>query len=150
MRVYQDFQDFADKHGFPISQEFLIFFKMGSNVTWDTMPYLAWSARALSIVWQGVPAPALDSLRYDTPLWHFCLFRNNHKLSYYSPALIRAGITTVGLLLEDDSSLTLIGPSWRDVYCSAINHWPSDSSQLDDPPLPHTISMDPVDLVANG
>ena len=118
--LYDDLRIFALKHGITLQQEFLPFFQMGSNVIWDTMPYLAWSARAFSMVKQGVPLATVAELSYDTPLWNSCLFRNDTQLTYFCPALIRLGITTVGALLEDDSNFDLIAPSWRPVYRDAI------------------------------
>ena len=38
----------------------------------------------------------------------------------FCPHLIRAGVLTVGQLLEDDSSFQLIAPTWRGVYPTAL------------------------------
>ena len=138
-RLQDDLITFADRHGFPISLEFLPFFQMRSNVVWNTMPYLAWSARAFSIVCQGVPAPAIEGLSYDTPLWHSCLIKNEQNLSYFSPALIRAGITAVGSLPEDDANSALIAPSWREGYISAIQRHNSPSTTDASACPPHSL-----------
>ena len=124
---YDDFKVFAHRHGIALQQEFLPFFQMGSNVVWNTMPYLAWSARAFSMVKQGVSVPDVAGLSYDTPLWNSCLFRNTQQLTYFCPSLIKFGITTVGALLEDESSYELIAPSWRPVYRDTIRRLASPS-----------------------
>ena len=59
-------------------------------------------------------------LSYDTPLWHNNCFRNQQAQTYFCPQLIRAGVLTVGQLLEDDSSFQLITSTWRDVYQTAL------------------------------
>ena len=124
---YDDFKVFAHRHGIALQQEFLPFFQMGSNVVWNTMPYLAWSARAFSMVKQGASVPDVAGLSYDTPLWNSCLFRNTQQLTYFCPSLIKFGITTVGALLEDESSYELIAPSWRPVYRDTIRRLASPS-----------------------
>ena len=84
------------------------------------MPYLAWSARAFSMVKQGVSISDVAELSYDTPLWNSCLFRNDQQLTYFCPSLIKFGITTVGALLEDESNYELIAPSWKPIYRDTI------------------------------
>ena len=71
-----------------ISPSMLPYFQMGSNVIWNSMPYLGWSARAFSLVWKDLNFAQLDLLSYDTPLWHSTLFRDQHSLSYFGPRLI--------------------------------------------------------------
>ena len=64
----------------PGIQEFLPFSQRGGNVVWNTVPCFAWRARAVYIVRPGVPAPAVDGLGYNTPLWHSCLLQKMTKI----------------------------------------------------------------------
>ena len=71
---------FALLHGMSLGMVDLPFFQMGSNVVKRNMRYLAWSARAFSLVRQPILAYHDIILSYDTPLWHNnCSATNMHK-----------------------------------------------------------------------
>ena len=70
------FQPFAQDLGMQISPSTLPYFQMGSNVIWNSMPYLGWSARAFSLVRKDLNFAQPDLLSYDTPLWHSTLFKD--------------------------------------------------------------------------
>ena len=70
-------------------------------------------------------------LSYDTPLWHNNCFRNQHSQAYFSPQLIRAGVLTVGQLLEDDSLMHQIAPTWHAIYQAAVGETASPTSGTD-------------------
>ena len=142
--MFPVFQTFATPHGVPITLESLPFSPTGSNVVWHTTPYLASSARAFPIVRQRISAPTPDCLRHDAPLWHSRLLRNAHKLSYYSPALIRSGVTTVGQLIEYDTHFDLIGPSWT---ASSVQQQGTAHSGAQ---CPTTFAVESVDFIKNG
>ena len=95
---------------------FLPYFQMGSNVVWQTMPFLGGCARALSWIRQPHMVPTPEIMPYDLPLWHSVLFRNEHQQSYFCPRLIRDGVLTWGGFLEDDTSQALIAPSYGSIY----------------------------------
>ena len=99
----------------------LPYFQMGSNVIWKSMPYVGWCAGAFSLVKKDVALAEPDILSYDTLLWHSTLFRNSQRLSYFAPRLIRLGILTVGSLLEDDSLLALLVPTWLPIYTQRLS-----------------------------
>ena len=115
-----DFQSFCQVHGITFQGHSLQTIQMDSNVVWRQMPYLAWSMRAFSILRQNLPLPPPTMLAYDTPLCHHVAFRNESKLTYFCPALIRKQVLTVGQLLEDDSLLSHLAPTWRPIYHMAI------------------------------
>ena len=81
---------------------------------------MAFSAKAFSLLRQRLNISIPSELPYDMPLWHNPIFHNKHFHSYACPALIRCSVLTVGQLLEDDSSLILIAPTWQAVYRDAI------------------------------
>ena len=76
---------------------------MGSKLVLRTMPCLAWSARAFSLVKQPNKGALEDLSAYDTPLWHNALF-----------------VLIVGALLEDDTLLNHLAPSWKTIYAAAL------------------------------
>ena len=130
--VTSEFRPFQNKHGTVLDSFSIFTFQMGSNVVWNTMPYLAWSARCSSLLKQDLPQPPPTMLAYNTALWHHCAFRNEHRQTYFCPKLIRAGILTVGDLLGDDSMSHRLAPSWRPIYSSTIQ-------QLAQSQLPETL-----------
>ena len=65
------------------------------------------------------------------PLWHNPIFHNKHFQSYACPTLIRCNVLSVGQLLEDDSSLGLIAPTWQAVYRDTIGQLATDMYELD-------------------
>ena len=89
------YERFAKEHGIVVTPNAMPLFQMASNVIWRNMPYLAWSARAFSIVSSKTPIKTPDLLAYDTPLWHNRLFMNPRLLTYFCPRLIRDRITTL-------------------------------------------------------
>ena len=99
------------------------------------MPYLRWSAQAFSLVKKDIQFQTPELLAYDTPLRHSILFRDQHALTYFAPRLIRLWVLTVGQLLEDDSLLTLIAPTWVPV---------TDSGCPPPPPPPPPSCATPV------
>ena len=131
--ILSDFRAFSARHGILITAEFLPFFQMGSNVIWKSMPYLAWSARSFSLARQHIPFSLDEPLPYDLPLWHNAIFRNQQNLTYFSPALIRGGVLTVGQLMEDDSTRQLLPPQWGPIYEANIR---STALPPQHPPLP--------------
>ena len=116
------FPPFAKSPGMVVNPLTLPYFRMGSNAIWDTMPYLGWRARALSIVKQDFQFEEPDMLSFDSPLWHSTMFINKHKQSYFLPRLIRQGILTVGQLPEDDPLFALIAPPWLSIYKDRISN----------------------------
>ena len=58
-------------------------------------------------------------------------FHNKHFHSDACPALIRCNVLTVGQLLEDDSSLGLIAPTWQAVYRDTIGQLATNMYEFD-------------------
>ena len=80
------------------------------------MPYLGWSAKAFSLVKQPVSGVPQDLPAYDSPLWHNVLFQDQHKQKYYCSKLIRMNVLMLGALLEDDTLVNYLAPSWQPIY----------------------------------
>ena len=68
--VTNDFQPFQAKHGIVFDSPSMFTFQMGSNVVWNTIPYLAQSACSFTLLKQDIPQSPTTMLGYDTPLWH--------------------------------------------------------------------------------
>ena len=133
--LHTGFSPFANSLGMVLNPLTLPYFQMGSNVIWDTMPYLGWSAHTFSIVKKDIQFEEPDMLSHDTPLWHSTMFINRHKQSYFVPRLIRQGILTVGQLLEDDTLFALVAPTWLSIDKDHIsNHCSRHSLSRPDPP----------------
>ena len=64
------------------------------------MSYVGWSARALSLVKKDFLLAEPQIVSYDTPLWHWMLFRNSQHLTYFGPCPIRLRVLTLGQLLK--------------------------------------------------
>ena len=119
--VRQSFFSWAQSLGLVVTLDTLAHFSMGSNVVWNSLPYLGLSARAFTLVRHNLTPEGPPDLSYDTPLWHSCLFTNQHGHSYFCPQLIRCGILTVGQFLEDDSNYDLLAPTWAPVYRDVLS-----------------------------
>ena len=101
--LHTSYEPFARTLGILVTPTTLPYFQMGSNVIWNKMPHLGWSACAFSLVKHNIHFAEPEILSYDTPLWHSTLFLNQRCLDYFDPRLIRPGVLTVGQLLEDDT-----------------------------------------------
>ena len=115
-RIREDFDRWAMPRGIAVSPSTLPFFQMDVNIPWESLPYMAFSAKAFSRLRQRLNISIPSELPYDMPLWHNPIFHNKHFHSYSCPSLIRCSVLTVGQLPEDDSNLSLIAPTWRAVY----------------------------------
>ena len=132
-----DFQLFQNGHGIVFDSLSIFTFQMGSNVVWNTMPYLAWSARSFSLLKQDIPQSPPTMLAYDTPLWHHHAFRNEHRQTYFCPQLIRAGFLTVTFWkmtfcygdwpLLGDQFTALLSDNWRSRNCRNHLHVQTDT-----------------------
>ena len=118
--VSAQFEAWAGPRAITVTPAQLGWFQMDINLPWISLPYLAFSAKSFSLLRQGLNVNPPDALSYDMPLWHNVLFKNAHFHTYSSPSLIREGILTVGQLLEDDSYLNQIAPTWRPIYRETI------------------------------
>ena len=114
--VHRHFTKWADSIGLVPSLQYLPYFQMGSNVVWQTMPFLGGCARALSLVRQSHVVPTPNIMPYDMPIWHNTVFCNHHSQTCYCPKLIRDGVCTWGIFLEDDSSQDCVAPTWKPIY----------------------------------
>ena len=118
--VSAQFEAWAGPRAIRVTPAQLGWFQMDVNLPWISFPDLAFSAKSFSLLQQGLNVNPPDALSYDMPLWHNVVFKNTHFHTYSSPSLIRDGILTVGQLLEDDSYLNQIAPTWRSVYRETI------------------------------
>ena len=118
--VFAQFEAWAGPRAITVTPAQLGWFQMDINLPWISLPYLAFSAKSFLLLRQGLNVNPPDALSYDMPLWHNVLFKNAHFHTYSSPSLIREGILTVGQLLEDDSYLNQIAPTWRPIYRETI------------------------------
>ena len=118
--VSAQFEAWAGPRAITVTPAQLGWFQMDINLPWISLPYLAFSAKSFSLLRQGLNVNPPHTLSYDMPLWHNVLFKNAHFHTYSSPSLIREGILTVGQLLEDDSYLNQIAPTWRPIYRETI------------------------------
>ena len=112
-KIREDFHRWAKPRGIAVSPSTLPFFHMDVNIPRESLPYMAFGAKAFSVLRQRLNVSIPSELHYDMPLWHNPISHNN---SYACPALIRCDVLSVGQLLEDDSTLGLITPTWQAVY----------------------------------
>ena len=125
--VTEPYERFATEYGINVSPSTLHTFQMGSNVAWHKMPYLAWSARAYSLVTAKVTFNRPEALSSDTPLWHNRLFSKPASLTYYCPQLIRQGVITVGDLFNNSTHISQIAPTWASIYQQGVFHYHSSN-----------------------
>ena len=123
--VHGHFMRWADSIGLVPSFQYLPYLQMGSNVVWQTMPFLGGCVRALFLLQQSHVAPTPSLMPYDMPIWHNTIFRNQHRQSYFCPKLIRDGVHTWGAFLEDDSSQDHIAPTWK-LICNVTKPGPQE------------------------
>ena len=131
------YECFAAEYGIVMSPSTLHTFQMASNVVWHKMPYLAWSARAYSLVTSKVAFNRPEALPHDIPLWHNKLFSKSTSLTYFCPQLIRQGVTTMGDPINHNTHISQIAPTWAPIYQRGVFHYgPSNPSQAPTvPPL---------------
>ena len=144
-------QCFATEYGINVTPSTLHTFQMGSNVAWHKMPYLAWSARAYSLVTAKVAFNRPEALSSGTPLWHNRLFSKPASLTYYCPQLIRQGVITVGDLINNSTHISQIAPTWASIYQQGVFHYHSSNlgqaptnSPLHPVPGLHLVPMAPL------
>ena len=118
--VAASFEAWAEPRAIRVTPAQLSWFQIDVEQPWISFPYLAFPGKSFSLLRQGLNVNPPDALSYDMPVWHIALFKNTHFHTYSSPSLIRDGILTVGQLLEDDSYLNQIAPTWRSVYRETI------------------------------
>ena len=127
----------ATEYGIVTSPSMLHTFQMGSNVVWHKMLYLAWSARAYSLVTSKVTFNRSEALSHDIPLWHNKVFSKSASFTYFCPQLIRQGVTTVGDLINNSTHISQIAPTWAPIYQQGVFHYgPSNPSQAPTTPPP--------------
>ena len=104
------------------------------------MPYLAWSARAYSLVTSKVTFNRPEALSPGTPLWHNKLFSKPKSLTYFCPQLIRQGVITVGDLINNSTYISQIAPTWAPIYQQGVFHYGSSNpSQAPTAPPPRPV-----------
>ena len=130
-RIREDFDRWSMPRGIAVSPSTLPFFQMDVNIPWEALPYMAFSAKAFSVLRQQLNISIPSELPYDMPLWHNPIFHNKHFHSYSCPSLIRCGVLTVGQLLEDDSNLSFIAPTRRAVYRDAVGQLATGMYEFD-------------------
>ena len=74
-------------------------FQLGS-IPWNTYPFLGTSAKAFSVLRKQAPVipPNADQVA-TLSCWHLVLFQDTNKNTYFSPKLIRAGVTQIRQLM---------------------------------------------------
>ena len=66
-------------------------------IPWNTYPFLGTSAKAYSLLRKLAPIfPPNTDQAPGLSCWHSVLFRDTNNNTYFSPGLIRAGITRIG------------------------------------------------------
>ena len=93
-------------------------------IPWNTYPFLGTSAKAYSLL--PKLAPTLPPNTDQAPrlsCWHSVLFRDTNNNMYFSPKLIRAGITRIGQFTTDLQER--LPPTWAPRYKSQLGQaWP--------------------------
>ena len=79
--------------GFVPHAQYLLLLQL-VRVPWAHMPYLALKAKSFSKARQGLPLIMPEDFSVDSmAAWHNALFVDNHGYSYFSPSLVRRGIS---------------------------------------------------------
>ena len=86
--------------GIAVSPSTLPFFQMDVNIPLESLPYMAFRAKAFSQLRQRLNISIPSDLPYNMSLWHNPIFHNKHFHSYSCPSLIRCSVLTVGQLLR--------------------------------------------------
>ena len=114
------FLQWTSQMGISLNLQHLPWLQLGP-IPWKTYPFLGTSCKAFSLLRKHapVPVPTLDQY-VKLPAWHSALFRDTKANSYYSPSLLRKGVTTLGQLLEIPEYSALLPPTWAPVYKACI------------------------------
>ena len=87
-RNREDFDRWAMPRGIVVSPSTLPLFQMDVNIPRESLPYMAFSAKAFSHLRQRLNIFIPSELPYDMPLWHNPIFHNKHFHLYSCPSLI--------------------------------------------------------------
>ena len=71
---------------------------------------------------QKAPPPPLVGGPENMPVWHNVYFRNSRGHTYYSPPLVRKGISTLSQMLQGGQLRTdvKLPPTWLPVYAAGV------------------------------
>ena len=114
------FQEWAHRFGVSLCPGHLPWLQLGP-IPWSTYPFLGTSCKAFSLLRKHAPVPKPSpEVLQRLPAWHSTLFRDTRMNTYYSPALIRKGITLVPQLLVGNEYMERLPPTWYPVYQDVI------------------------------
>ena len=82
-----------------VQESNLPYFQLGP-VPWSTMGLIAKAATTFSLARKNVSVARPPYHPDRLPIWHSVFLRNGKNLSYYSPALMCKGITTLGWFMS--------------------------------------------------
>ena len=116
------FKSWTKDVGLPLNPQFYPYLRL-AVVRLRPRTWIQASCQVFSQLRQKAPAPPLAGPPDKMPLWHNVLFRNSKGHTYYSPKLVRKGVTKLAEVMEGGggvkASLTL-PPTWQTIYQSAI------------------------------
>ena len=107
----QCFTTWSQSVGLLVDIGSLEYFHMGSNIVWDTLPYLGLTARAFTLARHNLTPQRPAVAAYDMPLWDNGLLTNQHGQTCYCPAPTRGCVTTVEAFFGDCNNDDLLAPT---------------------------------------
>ena len=118
----QHFNGWAKRFGVQAELGDLPWLQLGP-IPWNTYPFLGTPAKAFSLLRKLAPILPPNTDQAPRPsCWHSVLFRDTNNNTYFSPKLIRAGITRIGQCTPD---LQRLPPTWAPRYKAQLGQaWP--------------------------
>ena len=107
-------------------------------IPWKTYPFLGMCCKAFSLLQKAalVAMPSMDVTR-KLSSWHSCLFRDTNENTYYSSALVIAGIHMLPQLLQLGESREFRPRTWAPVYKDIVPKPPPPPPSGQGPTHPH-------------
>ena len=116
-----NFEQWAESIGMSLGPSFLPYLQL-AVVKMSARTWLQASVLMFSRLRQRAAAPPLVGIPSNMPLWHNVLFRNKLGHTYYSPSLVRKGISTLAQIVEGGElqAAVKLPPTWTPVYRTKI------------------------------
>ena len=119
----EGFESWAQDVGLSVKPQFLPYLQP-AVVRLRTRSWVQASCQVFLRLQQKVSAQPLVGPPDNMPLWHNVLFRNSKGHTYYSPKLVRKGVTKLAEVMEGGGgglkNTISLPPTWLTVYQAAI------------------------------
>ena len=117
----EGFESWAKDVGLSLNPQFFPYLQL-AVVRLRPRTWIQASCQVFSRLRQKAPAPPLVGPPDKMPLWHNVLFRNSKGHTYYSPKLVRKGVTKLAEVMEGGGLKASVSfpPTWQAIYQSAI------------------------------